>query len=475
MVQTNGHRQRRRPTPSRARPPAARARTIPRATARVSPLQGSAAISSLRSKRQSKRRDNRDGQRPGGESAVRERMVDSRRVRADRTTARRPAPAAARAPARAPPASAIGRLRWRKATAVAAEEHDERRTTHVARQSARSRASRRRATTARPTPRQTRRIALAVGYARAALQQPRGKEARERDQHRADERAVRERESPRRRSRGPQRQPEHERHAGAELQQQAENADDQSACCRTPAQTIAAPSSAHAADVQRASSPSGIASVAKTTPSARKDSTSRRMSSRRAMHRIAREHEIKRGHGKRAPGHRIFDVADERALQPGGDERRAEHESGVDVAPDLDRAAQRIEHGDRDVEEEEQDQKRFGRREVLRPIARHAPERSDEKREHESQQVERAPCLEPRDAEDADVEQRVIAEQQHVVAGLPLDVRIGARKPPTTASAASEIASCRTARHVDSAEIHSSSTNAATGGPARTDATPRTR
>ena len=40
--------------------------------------------------------------------------------------------------------------------------------------------------------------------------------------------------------------------------------------CRTPTHTMAAPSSAHAAEVQRASSASGMATVAKTTPSAMK-------------------------------------------------------------------------------------------------------------------------------------------------------------------------------------------------------------
>jgi hypothetical protein len=44
-----------------------------------------------------------------------------------------------------------------------------------------------------------------------------------------------------------------------------------------------------------------------------------------------------------------------------------------------------------------------------------------------------------------------------------LEVRIGARKPPATASAASEIASWRTASHDEIAEIHTRSPNAASG------------
>ncbi len=51
-------------------------------------------------------------------------------------------------------------------------------------------------------------------------------------------------------------------------------------CCRTPTQTSAAPSSAHVADVSRASSASGTASVANTMPSARNDSVRSRRSSR---------------------------------------------------------------------------------------------------------------------------------------------------------------------------------------------------
>ena len=57
-------------------------------------------------------------------------------------------------------------------------------------------------------------------------------------------------------------------------------------------------------------------------------------------------------------------------LQSGGDERRAEHERRVDVAPDLERAAQRVQRRDADVEQEEQDQERLGRREILGPDTR---------------------------------------------------------------------------------------------------------
>ena len=85
------------------------------------------------------------------------------------------------------------------------------------------------------------------------------------------------------------------------------------------------------------------------------------------------ERQVDRSGHDRAPRERVRDVAHERILQTGCDERRAEHDRRIDIAAKLERAAQRVQRRDRDVEEEEQDQERLRRREVLGPIRRHAP------------------------------------------------------------------------------------------------------
>ena len=71
--------------------------------------------------------------------------------------------------------------------------------------------------------------------------------------------------------------------------------------------------------------------------------------------------EVHRGHADRAEGHAIGQVAHQSALQARHEQRRPEDERAVDVAAQPERSTQRIEHRDRDVEQEEQDQERFGR------------------------------------------------------------------------------------------------------------------
>ncbi len=250
-----------------------------------------------------------------------------------------------------------------------------------------------------------------------ALEQPCAEPAGDRDEQRTDIRAVQQRDRRRLAGRRPERQSKHERDTGAQLQKQSEcpdNAARESHPCPHDRRSLDRPGCGrpariecqrncqgreHDAEGQKAldQQPDVVAASSVKKPS---------------------DNEVQRRHRKRTEGHSVLDIAHERALQAGSDERRAEDEAGVHVDSHLHRTAQGVEHRDRDVEQEEHDEERLRRREILGPVPRHAPERPHEEGERESQQIEHAPGLEPRDAENAGVQQCVVAEEHHVIAGL---------------------------------------------------------
>lgn len=80
------------------------------------------------------------------------------------------------------------------------------------------------------------------------------------------------------------------------------------------------------------------------------------------------------------------------------------------------RLALGIEHGNRDVEDEEEDQEELRRQVVVRHIARHAPARTDQEGERKAEQIEQPPGALERNRQDASVEQRVVGEQADVAA-----------------------------------------------------------
>ncbi len=130
----------------------------------------------------------------------------------------------------------------------------------------------------------------------------------------------------------------------------------------------------------------------------------------------ARDREVERGQRHRAPRETEFGAPHQRRLQTDRDKRRAEYQRAVDVMLKRDLAAHRVEQRDADIHQEEQNQERLSAGKQLRPVSRHAPHGADREREHEAKQIQRPPSLEPRNCENARVEQRVVAEQHHVTA-----------------------------------------------------------
>ncbi len=130
----------------------------------------------------------------------------------------------------------------------------------------------------------------------------------------------------------------------------------------------------------------------------------------------ARQRDIEGAERQRAERQPVLQVVDQRALQREARQRHTEHQAAVDVAFQLRRLALREQHRDRGVEQEEQYEEGFSRVEILGPVAFVAPGRADHEREQEPDEVQFAPGLEPGDAEDAGVEQRIIGEQRDVIA-----------------------------------------------------------
>ena len=205
-----------------------------------------------------------------------------------------------------------------------------------------------------------------------AVEQPCGEYAGKRHEQRADERTVRERNQRSGSASGPQRQAENERDAGAELQQQPERAHDAAIEPHTR------PDDRCTFDGPGRRGPPRI--EPKRNSERREHDAERQKTLDQqpdvvtaARVEEASGNEVERGHRQRAESHSIFDVAHERALQAGGDQRRPENKARIHVIAQLDRTAQRVEHRNRDVEQEEHDQKRLRGREVLRAVARDAP------------------------------------------------------------------------------------------------------
>ena len=72
--------------------------------------------------------------------------------------------------------------------------------------------------------------------------------------------------------------------------------------------------------------------------------------------------------------------------------------------------------GDEGVEQPVVNQERFGRGEMLRRIALHAPQRGDGESSGETRQVQRPPCLKPSNRRYAGIEQGKVGEQHQIIA-----------------------------------------------------------
>lgn len=245
----------------------------------------------------------------------------------------------------------------------------------------------------------------------APVQPPAGEQAGERDQQHRDGRAVEHRQRGRV---GRREQAREERACRGELHQQPE------AECEQAFLAHAEPHDGRAFDGPRG---------AGRRPRERERYRERREDDREREHRFEQQPEavaaprepcgdrdVERRQRDRAPRERERHAFHERRLQRGRDDRRAEHERAVHVVPQREFAFHRIQQRDTDIHQEEQDEERLGAREQRGAIGRHAPRGADREREHEAEQVQRAPGLEPRDRENARVQQCVVAEQRDMVA-----------------------------------------------------------
>ncbi len=131
-----------------------------------------------------------------------------------------------------------------------------------------------------------------------------------------------------------------------------------------------------------------------------------------------RQCQIEGADGKSAVGEREATLEEQSRLQAERDQGCAEDQRTVNVAAQLRSLPLREQHGNRDIQQEEQDEKGFGARKQLRPVAQHAPHRTDHECEHEPHDVQRPPGLEPCDQEEPEIEHRIVAEQNDV-APLP--------------------------------------------------------
>ncbi len=245
----------------------------------------------------------------------------------------------------------------------------------------------------------------------APVQPPAGEQAGERDQQHRDIRAVEHRQRGRV---GRAQQTREERAGRGDLHQQPEAEREQALLAH------AEPHDGRAFDGPRG---------AGRRPRKRERHRERREDHREREHRFEQQAEavaaarepcgdrdVERRQRDRAPREPERHAFDERRLQRGRDDRRAEHERAVHVVSQREFAFHRIQQRDADIHQEEQDEERLGAREQRGTIGGHAPRGADREREHEAEQVQRAPRLEPRDREDPCVQQCVVAEQRDMVA-----------------------------------------------------------
>ena len=146
-----------------------------------------------------------------------------------------------------------------------------------------------------------------------------------------------------------------------------------------------------------------------------------------------RQPHVEQPQHQRAECHAEFDVLNQRALQTKADDGRAEQHRRVDIVRLLGRPAQqrltllgrragiaqlapREQQADADIHQEQHDQKRLGAVEQLRLVRLHAPREADAEGGEEAHQIQQAPGLEPRNREDAGIQQNEIAEQRDMVA-----------------------------------------------------------
>ena len=165
-------------------------------------------------------------------------------------------------------------------------------------------------------------------------------------------------------------------------------------CWRKPSQTSAAPSSANVHAVERALSASGTASVANPTASTANDSPSTRRRSRRIRSQpssayTAASTSAEYASGMRSPSSSAACSANAisglpNTSVPSTRSRRV----GVALA--------RIQDRYREIDREEDDQKRFCAGEQCGLVAQHAPRRADHAGERKTEQIERAPRLSAR-------------------------------------------------------------------------------
>ena len=128
------------------------------------------------------------------------------------------------------------------------------------------------------------------------------------------------------------------------------------------------------------------------------------------------EQQIERAERERTPREPVLDARDHGRMQRECDDWQAEHERARDVALQIRRLAHAVQNRDGDIHQEEQDQERIGREQVVVLVRVRAPQAGDREREHEAQYVQDPPGPEPRDGEHTQIQDCVVAEQRDVVA-----------------------------------------------------------
>ena len=98
------------------------------------------------------------------------------------------------------------------------------------------------------------------------------------------------------------------------------------------------------------------------------------------------------------------------------DDRQAEHQRTRYVAFEIRRLTHAVQDRNADIHQEEQDQERIGTEQILRVIARGAPQSRDREREQKAEHVEHPPGAKPGNGEHAEIENRVVREQRDVIA-----------------------------------------------------------
>src|SRR3990172_3993215 len=101
-----------------------------------------------------------------------------------------------------------------------------------------------------------------------------------------------------------------------------------------------------------------------------------------------REHDVEGAECQSAPRHPVLVIANESALEHRRRERHSEDQGSIDDSIPARCLPQREDHGDGDVEKEEDDEKRLRRREVLGTVVAVAPTGGDDKREQETEKVQ---------------------------------------------------------------------------------------